>query len=551
MMPSRTSLLSLMSKSFDQVFPGVSLSARRVKVLKFVFTILFLFLICPASLAAPFRRVACELTHEARYGVNGFWKGDAFRVRASLLEGDPTMKHAGTEGLEWTPIPASFEAAIDDKPLSHEMLESEDGTNILVLVDTVAVAEGKHTLTVSATASRPTDKEGGSLSEFPCQLMFEVLPIHVDHLDADTAGGEASLLEKEANEISSLRERYRQKHHYGAPMLLTDEKPENLSAKRLPGVITIRIAYLTERQQKGTTGYEDERAVDGKHEFGLTDISFPVLLAAPRGFRIWRYRAQSPPPAKVTISSFPTPNTFFEHVKQEMAPRKEILLFVHGYRESFEAAVIRAATITYETKWDGATVVFDWPSNNKAVGYVADVGEAAQSTHYFTQFLAELVQKTGAKAVNVIGHSLGNNLVIGALEDPNVEHLKLKNLILAAPDVLRPKLTEAIAHRGKSTVTLYASRRDYALLFSRWLRLNKYYAAGELPPPFLMNGIETVDASVLESDFLGHSYFSETREVLMDISQILLHGTSASRRPSLHPISTKAGTYFEFTTPVH
>jgi hypothetical protein len=56
----------------------------------------------------------------------------------------------------------------------------------------------------------------------------------------------------------------------------------------------------------------------------------------------------------------------------ESSGSKDVLLFIHGYNESFASSVRRAAQICFDTSFQGVTTVFSWPSANAILGYVYD-----------------------------------------------------------------------------------------------------------------------------------------------------------------------------------
>ena len=59
------------------------------------------------------------------------------------------------------------------------------------------------------------------------------------------------------------------------------------------------------------------------------------------------------------------------------APKRQILLFVHGFNISFTDACSDAAQLAYDLNYQGTAMVFDWPSQARLFGYFADE-ESAQ-----------------------------------------------------------------------------------------------------------------------------------------------------------------------------
>jgi len=62
----------------------------------------------------------------------------------------------------------------------------------------------------------------------------------------------------------------------------------------------------------------------------------------------------------------------------------------------------------------------------------------------------------------------------------------------------------------------------------------------------IMDGIETIDATNVKTDFLGHSYFGENKSILSDIFYILRLGLRADKRAGLNSKKLVEGEYWEF-----
>ena len=95
-------------------------------------------------------------------------------------------------------------------------------------------------------------------------------------------------------------------------------------------------------------------------------------------------------------------------------------------------------------------------------------------------------------------------------------------------------------------LTLYASSKDRALAFSRFAR-GGYPRAGESGDGLVVaQGVETVDASMIDTDFLGHSYYADVRALVTDISLIMGKNMRASERPGLMNRKRGDDTYWAF-----
>lgn len=92
-------------------------------------------------------------------------------------------------------------------------------------------------------------------------------------------------------------------------------------------------------------------------------------------------------------------------------------------------------------------------------------------------------------------------------------------------------------------MTLYASSDDLPLTLSR--RFHDYPRAGEgVPHLIVANGIETIDATGIDTDMLGHSYFAQARPVIEDIASVVCKSYEIGRR-SLEESSTEGLKYWK------
>ena len=223
----------------------------------------------------------------------------------------------------------------------------------------------------------------------------------------------------------------------------------------------------------------------------------------------------------------------------------EALLFVHGYRVTFEDAALRAAQLAYDLKIRD-TSFFAWPSAGAAAKYTVDEGSAKNATQPLAEFISALDAGAHAagKALHVIAHSMGNRVLLAALQ-----WLVLKGrtpqaidkIVCAAPDEDAADFVAAMAALrsvGRRR-TLYASSKDKPVWLSEVV--HGYPRAGRIPPVTLADGLDTVDASDLEATFLGHSDFATQRPLLHDLFSLLKASLEPRDRQGLEPVRTDSG----------
>jgi esterase/lipase superfamily enzyme len=125
---------------------------------------------------------------------------------------------------------------------------------------------------------------------------------------------------------------------------------------------------------------------------------------------------------------------------------------------------------------------------------------------------------------------------------------RLTEVILTAPDidadVFKRDIAPALAV-ARRPVTLYASSEDLALTASK--KVHGSPRAGDSGQDLvLVSGVETIDATAVDTSLLGHSYFAEARSVLSDMFYLIRNGQRPDQRFGLRRIDSDVGPYWEF-----
>jgi esterase/lipase superfamily enzyme len=220
-----------------------------------------------------------------------------------------------------------------------------------------------------------------------------------------------------------------------------------------------------------------------------------------------------------------------------------LLIFVHGYNVNFDQAVVRAAQLGVDLGIRGATGLFSWPSKGKVASYPADIAAIEASEEVLGDFIVDMANRSGAAAVHLIAHSMGNRGLLRAFSSVVGRISKsltvpLSQIILAAPDVdtdLFRRLAAAYRTVSKRT-TMYVSGKDKALWSSGIV--HDYPRAGYAPPVTVVNGIDTVEVTNIDLSFLGHGYIAEAQRVLQDMKMLMEENTPPPRRFGLQMCQT-------------
>ena len=158
--------------------------------------------------------------------------------------------------------------------------------------------------------------------------------------------------------------------------------------------------------------------------------------------------------------------------KLAAAPRRNVLLFVHGYNTRFEEAVYRFAQIIHDSGADAAPVLFTWPSRGKLLAYNYDRESANYSRDALEAVLQAMAKHPRVGEISILAHSMGNWVTLEALRQMAIRdkaiHPKIRNVMLAAPDVDFDVFRRQIAAMGEKrpAFTLFVSQDDDALKIS-------------------------------------------------------------------------------------
>jgi len=358
-----------------------------------------------------------------------------------------------------------------------------------------------------------------------------------------------------------------------SPAPAGSERPADAIFEEAADWNVVPVFYGTDRDRKDLgekISYDRKRS--RRLELGRALVTIPKDHVVPMVERPWAiripyidvtlYQAAEDPKKHFTIKELKalTRDEFLALVRERLQASERFedhaLVFVHGYKTTFENALYRTAQISYDLKFDGAPFLYSWPSGGTLHGYTYDRESAAQAEPYFREFLEMVVNDTGARKVSIVAHSMGNQLLLRVLQDLRrslPEGVKISQLILAAPDVDRHSFENIITSiRGIAEgITLYSASNDKALLMSR--RVNGGIPrAGDVPDdgPIIVEGMDTIDATASSMDSIGinHSGYAENNALLQDIGALISSGLRPpeKRLPILESVSTPRGTYWRY-----
>jgi esterase/lipase superfamily enzyme len=248
------------------------------------------------------------------------------------------------------------------------------------------------------------------------------------------------------------------------------------------------------------------------------------------------------------------------------SPRKEVVLFVHGYANTFQDAALTMGELCHFLGREFVCGIFTWPAGGRRgilFGYNVDYESSVFAVEHLRMAIRTIAATPGVERVHLLAHSRGTDLLVSAVSELFVEaytqqsslarRYKLGNLVLMAPDldidvalakVFRVRSDPDIPygsspHPGvvfKETpefrLTVYVSPNDKALAASSWLfgslaRLGRLGAATLTPRQ--IEQVRTLrDIDVIEvgggAGWLGHSYFTSNSQASADLIAMLRYG---------------------------
>jgi esterase/lipase superfamily enzyme/co-chaperonin GroES (HSP10) len=324
---------------------------------------------------------------------------------------------------------------------------------------------------------------------------------------------------------------------------------------------TVRLFYGTDRARKfsprGVTGYSWRRA--RRVEYGVCWVSIPPgdlhqvgRMEGPSWFKL-QFRAN--PQKHVTLHEIAPieRELWFEQVgwMTSRVRAKQLLIFVHGYNVTFKDAARRTGQFVYDLEFPGVPMFYSWPSCGSTLLYTFDEAAVQNAEGHLQSFIEGAVGCGDFESVFLVAHSMGNRVMTAAIERviSKTKALggRIKHLILAAPDIDAGYFTDTLAPSLLALglkMTMYVSSHDRALAASRWF--HGWPRLGDANKGIVViPGIDTIDASNVDTSFLGHSPFSDRRELLNDINS-LMKGNAIGNRYGFDRLAVGGAAYYRF-----
>jgi esterase/lipase superfamily enzyme len=199
---------------------------------------------------------------------------------------------------------------------------------------------------------------------------------------------------------------------------------------------------------------------------------------------------------------------------------RDLLLYVHGYRESFETAAASTIDLSQGIKFTGATGLFTWPSAASTLSYVADRESALWSRDAFEDLLTAMAKTPSGGRIHIVAHSMGTMLTLETLRmlrasggESAME--RIGAVVLAAPDIDIDLFARGLERLGPDArkITVISSTNDRALAVSSRLAGGIIRAGAADRERLEALGVRVADASEFGGGIINHDLFLSNPEV--------------------------------------
>jgi esterase/lipase superfamily enzyme len=198
----------------------------------------------------------------------------------------------------------------------------------------------------------------------------------------------------------------------------------------------------------------------------------------------------------------------------------DVLIYVHGFKQTFETAALDAAHLADGIKFRGQTMVFSWPSKAGLFDYAYDRDSAMWSRDGFERVLQSIVTAPGVGRVHIVAHSMGTMLTLESLRQLYARNGdtvtdKIGAVVFASPDIDMDVFSSAVVRIGPvgRKITVVAATNDRALALSGRLAGGMTRVGAAEKAAIEQLGVRVIDASDAGWGVINHDLFLSNAEV--------------------------------------
>ena len=246
----------------------------------------------------------------------------------------------------------------------------------------------------------------------------------------------------------------------------------------------------------------------------------------------------------------------------DASPRKEVVLYVHGFNETFETAAFSIAELCHFLGREHVCTLFTWPAGIggfmlTAYGYDRESSEFG--TFHLKKMIRFLAQLPKVEKIHLLAHSRGTDVLLSALRELTIETyssgrhlsiLKLENVVFMAPDIdseiasqrinpissdpdmFKALSADTLPFEDMGIFTVYTSPADRALFGSSFLFRSRrvgQFRAEDASPELIefwkeIDMLDVIQVPPTRTDSHGHGYFTTNPVVSSDIVSLIRYG---------------------------
>jgi esterase/lipase superfamily enzyme len=198
----------------------------------------------------------------------------------------------------------------------------------------------------------------------------------------------------------------------------------------------------------------------------------------------------------------------------------DVLVYVHGFKQTFETAALDAAHLSDGIRFRGQTMVFSWPSKAGLFDYAYDRDSAMWSRDDFERVLHSIVAAPSAGRVHIVAHSMGTMLALESLRQLHDRYGdavadRIGAVVFAAPDIDMDVFSSAINRIGPLArkITVITATNDRALALSGQIAGGMTRVGAAEKAAIERLGVRVIDASQEGWGIINHDLFLSNAEV--------------------------------------
>ena len=148
---------------------------------------------------------------------------------------------------------------------------------------------------------------------------------------------------------------------------------------------------------------------------------------------------------------------------------REVMVFVHGFNNSFAHGLNRLAEIDADYNAPIAKVLFDWPTDSELLNYAHDLDSAAFSRDGLEQLIDDLAAADFRRIV-LVGYSMGADIIMETLRQMRIGKkdktlARIGGVVMIAPDIDVDVFLRTVSRAAPlpQPFVIYASPDDWPL----------------------------------------------------------------------------------------